>query len=734
MSCSSFPESALEEATLYSTLQRYLTNIAMSNIDESSKWILSSEFSKKNERVYQLVHELYAVLEIRRISFPVLARLVKLLLNSADENNSLAKLKPILLQSAFRPYGNLLLHKKAETLMFIRHCLVEGAFSITDIADSIHKVLNDCIFETVENSLLIMFFGPEIESYDPVLFGMLSKRIQKHDTPLEPFLDNLDQLRSNKWDLLKELITYSCFKNSIEFYLLSDNVSAISDLTLTEANKKLNNLFFHPRFLHDRNPTLVQFAAFYGSIECFKHLINLGASLKGVEKFAAAGGNMEIIHIVEEKGYSFDMTLKTVTRFRHYDLFEILFNKNSFSAIDADYESLDADAATTIDSVFAKCCKTNNMYSLFYVLKNGASPTKWSVSDKLYLAAEEGHLGVLKLLSSIPGVDYNKIIRGNNPLFAAAENGHLGSFLFLLSQKGVNSNYKKSSKTMLHASAHNGHLDVVKFIIDQKLVDINSVDANNRIPLFSAIEGGYLSVIQIILTTPGLNLNMKDNDGQTALHFAARFAGAEIVKCLVSTNGFNINDVDKQGNTPFHYAASRENSSIAKVLASCQLINFSIRNNKGNTPLHLSAQTLSKAIEFVVTLQGIDVNEKNDNQFTALHLAAKRNRGDSARVLVIAPGIDVNLRTGDGETALLIAAREGFIEVVKALLTAKRIDVNDGNPLYWASKNDWPDIVEVLVECPGIFLDAEGPDHKTPFVVTTNSEIRSFIRKATKPK
>src|SRR2546421_3829121 len=80
--------------------------------------------------------------------------------------------------------------------------------------------------------------------------------------------------------------------------------------------------------------------------------------------------------------------------------------------------------------------------------------------------------------------------------------------------------------------------------------------------------------------------------------------------------------------------------------------------------------------------KGTDVNAKNKNQKTALHLAAKNGYVEVARLLILR-GIDINAQAYKGPnytywgrsakitlgwTALHYAARSGFIDIVRLLL------------------------------------------------------------------
>ena len=55
----------------------------------------------------------------------------------------------------------------------------------------------------------------------------------------------------------------------------------------------------------------IQLMAVFGSINCFKHAISTNLySLDDIARYAFTGENMEIIHILEQKGVSFDNTLE----------------------------------------------------------------------------------------------------------------------------------------------------------------------------------------------------------------------------------------------------------------------------------------------------------------------------------------------------------------------------------------------------------------------------------------
>lgn len=88
---------------------------------------------------------------------------------------------------------------------------------------------------------------------------------------------------------------------------------------------------------------------------------------------------------------------------------------------------------------------------------------------------------------------------------------------------------------------------------------------------------------------------------------------------------------------------------------------------------HGNIETLEKFLPFY------DINMRNCNGFTALHISAHDARLDMVEMLLGDENINPNIKNNYGDSPLHIAARRGYREIVDMLLAHKDIDPNIKN-------------------------------------------------------
>ena len=88
--------------------------------------------------------------------------------------------------------------------------------------------------------------------------------------------------------------------------------------------------------------------------------------------------------------------------------------------------------------------------------------------------------------------------------------------------------------TLLHYAAARGWTDIVELLITKYNCNVNSVDNDNRTPVYEASANGHLNVIKSLCNTGKCDLFIKTKRGETPLDIARRYGRHEIVEYLTN--------------------------------------------------------------------------------------------------------------------------------------------------------------------------------------------------------
>ncbi|OHT10184.1 hypothetical protein TRFO_20556 [Tritrichomonas foetus] len=210
---------------------------------------------------------------------------------------------------------------------------------------SLEKFLSVC-GRRIEAPLLVKKkFAPEIEddsqySKKKTLIKNVEERLKsrkKKSDSMELFLSQLSEKKKNNWKLYNECREFEKKTNDLYKIIKNDDIKKKQTLTYTFGfdmnQKKKDSIFERVLFLKDEKKT-VHIASFYGSIKIKKKLLLNGAdlSLRDIKKnnvmhFAVAGGNFQIIRILEQEQWNLHGTPKVATRFHRFEIFEWLKKK-----------------------------------------------------------------------------------------------------------------------------------------------------------------------------------------------------------------------------------------------------------------------------------------------------------------------------------------------------------------------------------------------------------------------
>lgn len=541
----------LPEAESISLLQKEIINISNSNF-ESCKSLLRHKITE--QEIKSLVRFIMTALSCRIDSAPLLADLILCLF----QNELADKLKHEILQYLHKIpflYTDPIIEWYHFPLYFY---LLKNSFILSqEITQEICSIYEKSSERNSLLSTLFCFFGKQIEESDASFFSELhhyykeSLNSTTFPQTLAHHFENLGSYRANNWNLLEETIEQRYENDSIEWILKNDELEKFKTYSSAgnfDYNKRIEPYIFAQCPIVQHSPTLVQFSAFFGSINCLRYLVEKGADLNlndeaspeiSIAQFAVAGGHKETIDYIQDLKISFQATYQVAAKF---------YRNDYFSKITYEEINLRDD---TFGTPFLYATAANNVGAMLYCFDNGAfihitdhrkrTALHFAAINDSYEAAhlllyqpdveafakdrdemtpahyacERGSLSVLKSISSRPGFDPNmKNLGFMTLLHLAAIKGHINIIEHLLTFRNLDINFQASNKnTALHFAAQNGHADVIKILLNSLNINANALNRNDDTPIHLAAQKGYINVVKAFLKVPKLNINQQNSQG-----------------------------------------------------------------------------------------------------------------------------------------------------------------------------------------------------------------------------
>lgn len=287
----------------------------------------------------------------------------------------------------------------------------------------------------------------------------------------------------------------------------------------------------------------------------------------------------------------------------------------------------------------------------------------------MHIAAHEGHELVMKsLLLTDPGLSELADGDGCLPLHLAAAKGHHTLVDLLLKDRMSETSARMSKGT--------------------KSFNINDRCSNGMTALHHAIKNAPSRLAQIsvaqTLIDHGMDLNTRDDLGQTALHLLAK-TGTEGLADLLLANGAEPNMKDATGKTPLHVSVDSgqfpfaywiiKHERGADIKETCtedgsNVLHLVIRNMK------LSIEDTESVISSLLNCGCTAIIEMPDEQGTRpLHDAVRFNCLSTVKLL-IENGADVNIRDNEHITPIHLALDRQKPDILEFLLKAQRLDLS----------------------------------------------------------
>ncbi|KAG9149569.1 hypothetical protein Leryth_021511 [Lithospermum erythrorhizon] len=197
----------------------------------------------------------------------------------------------------------------------------------------------------------------------------------------------------------------------------------------------------------------------------------------------------------------------------------------------------------------------------------------------------------------------------------------------------------------------NNDVDVEKSIETTKGMDFRPIHLAARLGLVASP-----SILHHLIEA-GCNLNSETMHGETALMISAKYKHNDCLEILASA-GADFGLINKAGKCARLIAASSQWSigfqqAVLNVIHEGKIIQSS--NSSVFSPLRFTTQANDiKALEILIKQPSIDLDEQDENGFSALMIAASTANVETFRILLYA-GANVNLQNKFGETAISLS-------------------------------------------------------------------------------
>jgi ankyrin repeat protein len=328
----------------------------------------------------------------------------------------------------------------------------------------------------------------------------------------------------------------------------------------------------------------------------------------------------------------------------------------------------------------------------------------------LQQALQQNDCNALKLLIDVYGVDAEiELDRdGNNTLHFAAREGYEAAVRFLIEECKMAVN-KPNSKghTALHWAAKGGNPKLVTYLLAHG-ADVTVQAGNGETPLHRAARGNHTAICKQLIATGKANINAEDVNGGTVLHIAAGIGELELVTYLL-TWGADVTAQDAQGGPPLHEAVCGGRKAVCEKLIAVGKADINAKNEQGLTALHLAVEKNDPELVAYLLACGADITVEDEYGATPLDLAAshehRHEHQDVFKQLVVADEAAVMAQARDGDMPFQFhkAASKGYKIICEQLVSTGQVDVYakdwlDDTALHLAARGGHIELVRWLVE------------------------------------
>lgn len=404
---------------------------------------------------------------------------------------------------------------------------------------------------------------------------------------------NAYELLKDYPDIFQEYMLYGVPKSNILYSIRNDDVQDFIH-KLSDYKEGVDTIVrfnpLDPVQTLAQDPSLIQYAAFYGAVGVFRYLLSRGANLdykdkwnRTVDDFAVLGSSIEIINALCIRGRNLQNSLKCAAKIRDKKVFRYISN-TSGSTPENMVETLNV------------CCSSNKPDMVLHALKRGAG-----INDY-----DEG--GYTALISAVVGRCMPII-----------------EFILSFKDSDINITSCENSESALHVAARNGYINIVQYLLDSG-IDINLVDKNGRTAFLISVFNNNPEVMEILLAQPNIDVTIHP-EVRDPVRIAVEYELEEAVEVLLKyPHLFDFNKPFSGYRTvPLVYLAGKGNLRMIEKMLEYDHIDPNAEECYYRATFVMAAVEFGKTEIFDYCLENRDVNIVKCDKFsrTILNFARK---------------------------------------------------------------------------------------------------------------
>ncbi len=429
--------------------------------------------------------------------------------------------------------------------------------------------------------------------------------------------------------------------DALSWALIEKNPMTTLKFLLDQPGNSVNKL------THDGR-TYIFWAAYRDNLEFMKYLVDKGAAT----------------NIIDDHGYSL-LNFAAVTGQANPKLYDFIIANGAQVK-----EERNHDGAHALLLVMP-FLEDEEMVRYFEQKGLNLKDTDKDGSNAYHYAAKGGHIEMLEWLTKQKlESDISNQVGENAMHFAAmgtrGKTNGLDVFQYLESKNVVPTAITKSGNTPLtYYATKDMEEEVVKYFI-KKGMNVNQVTKNGYNALINASVKGSEEIITLLAENT-TDLNHANKKGETALAIAVRYNSPQVVKLLLK-KGADPECIDTEGNSLVYYLIeSYSPRKVANFQEKFELLkeaglDFSTAQGGGNNFYPLAAQRNSLDLLKMAREMELDINVKNEEGLTPLHVAAMKANKEEMLKYLIAQGADKHILTDFDESVYELASENEILQ------------------------------------------------------------------------